>query len=279
MEDIVTTAGFSGPVKTKLRQSVGNYCSAPFCGIQTNSFNPETGCEKHFSEAAHIYGLRPGSARYDDLPAGTDRNAFENGISLCPTCHRMIDRSPELFPGRQLTTWKRNAEYQHNLSSRSRHNTSQQGSYNLTEEIKTAELLIASFQPLRQFMEHVCWSGLARNSLTSIAEVPEDVLECIRLASSGRLRQLSGSLYLFQHNQFNAWFWEVVRGSREVKSMPEFSSVTGLTNDVDFHHDFDDGDLMFKHPAARAIHGLKQQIDRFQDFVARFERQPSSVRY
>lgn len=43
-------------------------------------------------QIAHIYGERPGSARYEPTMTDGDRASFWNLILLCPWCHTLIDR-------------------------------------------------------------------------------------------------------------------------------------------------------------------------------------------
>lgn len=42
-------------------------------------------------EVAHIRGERPGSARYDPDQSEAERQAFENLMVLCPSCHKRVD--------------------------------------------------------------------------------------------------------------------------------------------------------------------------------------------
>lgn len=50
--------------------------------------------EKHIAEQAHIYGEKPGAARYDPTQSPDFVNSHKNLILLCPTCHTLIDKEP-----------------------------------------------------------------------------------------------------------------------------------------------------------------------------------------
>lgn len=59
---------------------------------------------------AHIIGRKEDGPRGDeDLPV-SQRDEFENIILLCPTCHTLIDKNPELYPVAVIKEWKRNHE-------------------------------------------------------------------------------------------------------------------------------------------------------------------------
>ncbi|WP_233514831.1 hypothetical protein [Micromonospora sp. LHW51205] len=58
------------------------------------------------AQAAHIYGVRPGAARYrEDLPA-EERDSFSNLILLCLGHHEEVDGDARLYPPELLKRWK-----------------------------------------------------------------------------------------------------------------------------------------------------------------------------
>jgi len=78
------------------------------------------GCEQRLTDPnwkqvnadiAHIRGERPGAARYDPSMSSADRNAYENLLLLCPSCHRLIDRlEPDSYPVERLVEIKNRHE-------------------------------------------------------------------------------------------------------------------------------------------------------------------------
>lgn len=73
----------------------GNRCAMPDCRKPlvvdgTDSGDPRT----MVGELAHIAGLRPGSARYDETMSDKERNSDDNLIAVCPSCHKRIDDQP-----------------------------------------------------------------------------------------------------------------------------------------------------------------------------------------
>ncbi|EZP50323.1 hypothetical protein [Delftia sp. RIT313] len=96
---------FTKPICIKLWRYSGFKCAAPACGQLLEM--PGNGT---IGEAAHIIGEKKGAARYDAFYI--NRNSFENGIYLCTSCHRMIDRDPEGYPTELLKEWKEQSNKQ-----------------------------------------------------------------------------------------------------------------------------------------------------------------------
>jgi hypothetical protein len=91
----------------------GNRCA--LCrGLLTH---PEQGGAREavVGEEAHIIGRRPGSARYEPLPAAA-RDAYENRILLCPTDHKVVDQQPERWTVDKLQA--RKAEHEKSMTER-----------------------------------------------------------------------------------------------------------------------------------------------------------------
>lgn len=62
-------------------------------------------------QIAHIYGAKPGSARYDPLMSDVQRRAFGNLVLLCVAHHKTVDgRRRDDFPADLLQGWKRENE-------------------------------------------------------------------------------------------------------------------------------------------------------------------------
>jgi hypothetical protein len=83
------------------------HCSSPDCGALTIGPSDEQQSSVNIGEAAHIYGLTPGSARYDALVAASELSDITNGIWLCRNCHKTVDADEQRFPVEVLFTWRR----------------------------------------------------------------------------------------------------------------------------------------------------------------------------
>jgi len=90
--------------RIRLWREAGFRCAAPDCGQLLDMPGVKT-----IGDAAHIFGENPNSARYDSPKAPENRNALENGIFLCPSCHRKIDTDVSAYPPAILKKWKSGA--------------------------------------------------------------------------------------------------------------------------------------------------------------------------
>lgn len=100
----------------------GNTCAFPGCN-QVLAYNEEL----ILSNICHIYGLNPGSARYDETKGDEGYlNSEENLILLCPTHHALIDKDEANFPVETLKAIKSTWELfiKESLSSKISYNTS-----------------------------------------------------------------------------------------------------------------------------------------------------------
>lgn len=79
----------------------GNTCAFPGCN-QTMAFHEDL----IISNICHIYGLNPGSARYDDTKTADYLNTEQNLILLCPTHHDLIDKDEKSFPAETIMSMK-----------------------------------------------------------------------------------------------------------------------------------------------------------------------------
>lgn len=85
-------------------------CSNPDCGVETVGPNSDPSKATTIGEAAHIYGARPISKRYDSSMSDVTRADITNGIWLCKNCHGKIDRDETEFPAQLLFYWRREHE-------------------------------------------------------------------------------------------------------------------------------------------------------------------------
>lgn len=78
--------------------------SAGVCCMCEQDFRNENGV---IAVQAHIYGLNPNSARYDENLSNEFLNSSENLIAVCPNCHMEIDQiSPDKYPAEKLFEFK-----------------------------------------------------------------------------------------------------------------------------------------------------------------------------
>lgn len=69
----------------------GNQCSMPKCRKHLIMQQTDSDTPKPIGMMAHISGKKPGSPRYDESMTDDIRNAYNNLILLCPSCHAEID--------------------------------------------------------------------------------------------------------------------------------------------------------------------------------------------
>lgn len=87
----------------------GGRCEFPGCNkiLYAADLTKDIG---NFADRAHIWGVN--GARSDDAPDGYDKNAFENLLLLCSSCHKIIDKKPtdERYPDHVLQEYKKQHE-------------------------------------------------------------------------------------------------------------------------------------------------------------------------
>jgi hypothetical protein len=98
---------FSRSVVDVLAKRAANTCSNPECGAVTAGPAEEQDRAIIVGEAAHIYGARPGSARFDKEMHDSDRSDITNGIWLCRNCHKIVDVDRNQYPAELLFEWRR----------------------------------------------------------------------------------------------------------------------------------------------------------------------------
>lgn len=90
-----------------LAKRAGHSCSNPDCGALTSGPAESDDSAINVGEAAHIYGARPGAARFKPDMIGAERSDITNGIWLCCNCHKIIDSDPGQFSPELLFEWRR----------------------------------------------------------------------------------------------------------------------------------------------------------------------------
>lgn len=83
----------------------GNQCAFPGCSNELfidGNIN--------LSQICHIYGLKPGSARYTSEISEEKLNKISNLILLCPYHHKMVDSQPEIYLPNTLISMKESHE-------------------------------------------------------------------------------------------------------------------------------------------------------------------------
>lgn len=93
-------------VKIYLAFKSGGVCAHPECQMRLTEDSAGDDEGVVIGEAAHIFGEKPGSARYDATKSIEFLNSAENLIYLCPTHHTLIDKQPETHSVELLFRWK-----------------------------------------------------------------------------------------------------------------------------------------------------------------------------
>ncbi len=101
---------FDDDTKLYLAGRVGYRCSNPNCRRLTIGPKKESREAIKLGDAAHILPARRNGPRGGkDLPVELVRDQ-DNGLWLCPACHRLVDRDPAGYPEALLRGWKAQAE-------------------------------------------------------------------------------------------------------------------------------------------------------------------------
>lgn len=99
----------SPTTKVLLAFRSGNLCAFPGC-TRTLATADEGSQPVVTGEAAHITGLRPGSARYDSSMTDGERNHYSNLIYVCGDHHTQIDKQVARFSIKSLREMKESHE-------------------------------------------------------------------------------------------------------------------------------------------------------------------------
>ncbi|MCU1680249.1 MAG: hypothetical protein JWQ81_988 [Amycolatopsis sp.] len=80
-------------------------CYAPGC-VMPVVLEVRPGIYKKNSQVAHIYGVKPGAARYQDDMDAPERDSFANLLLLCLGHHEEVDGDEDRYPPETLEEWK-----------------------------------------------------------------------------------------------------------------------------------------------------------------------------
>ena len=107
-------AEFSSATRRTIAERVAWRCSFPGCGRNTVGPHPDNKSDSSdIGIAAHIHGAARGDKTWRPAPDDMSQAAkkdISNGIWLCPTHHRVIDRSNDEFSPETLRAWRDDAE-------------------------------------------------------------------------------------------------------------------------------------------------------------------------
>lgn len=99
-------AKISSRYERLLHTKSGNHCA--MCRrLLVDGTSNNSAC---LGENAHIYGEKPGSARYDATLSDDYVNSYENLIFLCSACHTKVDTEISNFPPDKLFNMKEEHE-------------------------------------------------------------------------------------------------------------------------------------------------------------------------
>lgn len=107
----MTSEKFSRLVVETVAKRAASICSNINCSAITSGPAEDENRTINVGEAAHIYGARPGSARFQSTLSEVERSDITNAIWLCCTCHKKIDSDAKQFPAELLFEWKRSHEF------------------------------------------------------------------------------------------------------------------------------------------------------------------------
>ncbi|WP_052123225.1 HNH endonuclease [Flavobacterium beibuense] len=85
-------------------------CSNPDCRVNTIGPNTDPNKSTKIGEAAHIYGARVGSKRYNPNMTDSQRAEITNSIWLCRNCHKLIDTDEQKYSPNILFKWREKHE-------------------------------------------------------------------------------------------------------------------------------------------------------------------------
>jgi hypothetical protein len=85
-------------------------CSNPDCRVITVGPNSDLTKSTVIGEAAHIYGARSNSKRYNTDMTDSARAEITNSIWLCCNCHKLIDTDEQKYSSDVLFAWREQHE-------------------------------------------------------------------------------------------------------------------------------------------------------------------------
>ena len=93
-----------------IAKRAGYKCSNPDCRVNTIGPNTNPNKTTKIGEAAHIYGARQNSKRYEPKMTNIARKAITNAIWLCRNCHKLIDADEHKYTATLLFLWREKHE-------------------------------------------------------------------------------------------------------------------------------------------------------------------------
>jgi hypothetical protein len=92
-----TRDNFTEATKNEIYFWCKGFCANPNCYRST---------DRRVGEFAHIEAASEGGPRYNAESTIEQRRSATNGLFLCPTCHTIIDKWPEIYPTGLLKKWQ-----------------------------------------------------------------------------------------------------------------------------------------------------------------------------
>lgn len=251
---------FDDKIRVELAAEVGGICSAPHCGVPTG-IPGQPGYMPNVGDAAHICGSRPNAPRYDENQSDEERESTSNGIWLCPTCHRRIDRFVELHEADVLYRWKQTALEAYR--GRIGRPPSPTGSAPLDSEYAKARAFIADLQDVRAALLHLCW-----NVADGRVAVPSETAQKVTYFFISIHRPFMRSDYANWCNapELKARQTEIVRILYTLSGRPQFRILPKET-EIDFRREERDGIDRYVDPTASAIACYLDDIDAFRKYL------------
>lgn len=258
---------FSKLKKEGLRQEVGDFCSAPFCGVQTSVYDITTRKRRLTGDAAHICGAKKGGARYADLPSGWKRDGLDNGIWLCAVCHRMIDNSAELFSVETLLAWKSWAIEAHQGAGRTRRFGITVGADITREHQKAVQFLGEILKVKDLFWHGINWGETDASG--SRRYLDTDILDMLWQ----RAGRYSAPRWNAHHHQWSflpdlrMWQDEIVRMADTLADMPGIRLYDREEHRLYFLRDEDTGHFTINDNTTRLLAIFAETLKRFEVFL------------
>jgi hypothetical protein len=107
LKEMACSRGKAAPdshTKSRLFSASGGYCQNPECNQPLFLYAGKRNI--HIAEMAHVFAAANTGPRSNDNLTEADRGLFENLILLCPRCHTIIDKAPEIYSDDIVFGWK-----------------------------------------------------------------------------------------------------------------------------------------------------------------------------
>ena len=257
---------FPPPVRSQLCDEAGARCAAPHCRAPTG--RPESDSIRNGGDGAHICGENPGSARFDPMMSPTERADAGNGIWLCPSCHRMVDRYPSAYPAELLHEWKRLA--QNDFHAEFLRPRTPRGSYDTEAEVRKARSFLDEHRLTVNALDWLL-AEPARNYRARSVWPQEDIVTLVR--KLGRIYDATEwgnwhPLWCYAP-ELNLKQQELIRLIRIVYGHPAFALFSDNRNISLDQYRGNDGDLRYSGQCAAAIAAYCEFFHWFEDELNR----------